>query len=168
MYFNKYIPELFYGKMSRLGPPTVEPLDRFYMDENTIAVTYLLRTRYNNTGFDVKLSVYDLYGNLKLGNKSSKIYVQNSVNLASVNVNNTILSEFKATNVIERTGYENQWKKDVGEFGIQDNTIVCYNRTEIEQLSILPNGKISISKIEPSFAVVDWRFEGRGTDEYIE
>ena len=150
-YLKLYVPELIYGNMSRLGPPIVEPLNRFYMDENTIAVTYLVKTRYNNTGFGVNLCVFDLKGKNKMSDMDKHLS-QHSINLASVNVHNTILCEFKAPNVIEKTTYKNEWQKDIDEVGISGNTIVCYNRTGVEKVSITPNGIIEVSQIKPSFA----------------
>jgi len=169
---KEFILDPAVSKFSRMGPPLVVPLDRFYTDEKTLAVTYLVRHPFTFSGFNIVLSLFDFKGNKKLNISNSKTELQsivlnsgfnksktkskskknNSITIAGFDRDNTILCSFNNPGSINVDSYKNNWLKDVAEFGIGDNTIANYDRLKSDAITINPNGKIDIKKVQPSFA----------------
>lgn len=153
---------------SRMGPPLVIPMDRFYLDENTLAVTYLVRQNYDFFGFKILMSLYDLEGNeildvtnskenletlaMQVGLNKSKSKKNNSIVIAGFDSVNTILCSFNSQNNLNVDSYKNNWTKDVKEFGVISNTIANYERLKTEAVTINADGRVDIKKVEPSFA----------------
>ena len=62
---SKFIPAAQAGRMSRMGPPEIVPVARFYPNEKTVAVIYSSKLPFG-TGINktYELLFYDLKGNL--------------------------------------------------------------------------------------------------------
>ncbi len=145
---KNFLPIVKQGEFSRMGAPIVTPIHRFYPDENTIAVTYLVYNRFGGAGFSVMLSLFDLRGNHITNTIKDDNINNNAIMIAQLTPYKTVLCSSGNSGVIGRTTYKNIWKKDINEFGIQGNTITNYKREASEILTLLPDGKIAITDIE--------------------
>ncbi len=151
-----FLPIARQRKFTRMGGPLVTPLHRFYPDENMVAVTYLVKSRYVNVGFSVQLSLFDLKGNPILKPvEEDNDWSENSIVIARLSPFTTTLSMSNSPNEILRTTFKNNWEKDINEVALSQNTIINYEKEKSEMLSIQSNGKIKIIENLYANVVID-------------
>jgi len=141
---KNFLSEAVGSKFSRMGPPLVIPLDRYYPDENTIAVIYLVRYHFELSGFDVKLALFDLKGNNKMRPPNAKSKKINSMLIAGFNIDETVMCTFENPSSIFKITMKNNWQKELSEHGIKDNSIANYERLNSDLYTIQSNGKIEV------------------------
>ncbi|MFT5168898.1 MAG: hypothetical protein ACI8P3_004143 [Saprospiraceae bacterium] len=150
MTFMKYIPALESSMFSRMGPPEIIPIVRFYPNEQTIAVIYMTYQpfrRISDRSFN--LALFDLKGNKLPKQKEKDRSISPVFNLASANSIETQTFKFTKDGFIWKNRYENIWKKNIQEVGIHDNEIVDYKLTNTEVFQIKDNGLIEAAKEYP-------------------
>lgn len=150
--FRTYIPEVGLGQFSRLGPPKVQPLARFYIDDKTIAVTYLLHRQFDNSSFSIHMVTYDLCGKPKNVVEDLRPLKFESVLIARSSPTETMLCEFKNQKELVVTTYSNVWEKDISEAGLLNNSIIYMNKKKMERITITKSGTYKKETINPSFA----------------
>ena len=150
-----FLPIAKQRKFSRMGGPLVTPLHRFYPDENMVAVTYLVKSRFVNVGFSVQLSLFDLKGNPILKSEEDNEWTVNSIMIAGLSPSVTTLSKANTANEILRTTFKNNWEKDINEFSLSENTIINYEKEKSDVLSIQSDGKIKIVENLYAGVVID-------------
>lgn len=150
--FRNYIPEWHFGMYSRMGPPSVEPLARFYPSEDLVAVTYLTFRPFEFTqNLQVNLAIYDLQGNciVTTTEESPKIVEYTSFPLGGTYTDITQTFTINEEGYIWKNSYKNIWKEDLADQGVLDNKIIDYELTSTEVFQFAPDGKISLVKEYP-------------------
>lgn len=140
-------------KFSRMGPPIITPLKRFNPTEKTIAVSYVVKTRYSKMFPVIMMAVYNLKGKLLSikENKFGKFHKTEQNHVISQNDQNKTES-FLITNngLAQITSYEISWKKDPKEFGYFDNEIKSKKLMGQETFRFQDDGQfVSLGKISP-------------------
>jgi len=149
---QEFLPFAKRSKFSRMGPPIVRPLNRFYPDESIIAVTYTMKSSMFISGSTVMMSLFDLRGNM-IEQPARDKFAYQAVLLAQESPENMVVCSGRAPNEIYRTTFKNIWKKDYYQFGMEGNSIVKYEKQKMEVLKIEPDGKVKIQ--ENLYAHVD-------------
>ncbi|MEM9549446.1 MAG: hypothetical protein AAGA77_25980, partial [Bacteroidota bacterium] len=140
----EYLP-IAATKFSRMGPPKITPIHRFYPNENVVAVTYLVQPRFVEAGCTINMALFDLKGNAITKDENGEAYDLNSTALASKSIHTTVFCKVISPNTFLRTTFKNIWEKDFQQFGMQNNEITDYKKENVEHLSIQDDGKILIT-----------------------
>ncbi len=137
--FTKYIPEA--GSMfSRMGPPIIEPVTRFYLNEKMVAVVYSTQRHFGSGIKNYSMMVYDLKG--KVATKDSGLTMGSGFNLAHAYGEESTTSMIDEKGNIWKNTYKNTWKKDFNKRGFRDNEIVDSELVSTEVLRIDENGLV--------------------------
>jgi hypothetical protein len=129
---SSYLPEGRFGKMSRMGPPDIQPLARFYPNENMVAVIYSVQQRFGDgLHKQFNLMLYDLKGNILPKSKASQSY-----QLAFSSVENTGTCTIDANGHIWVNTYKNIWKENVAHEGFIGNELLDFKLSGTEVFKI--------------------------------
>jgi len=139
--------------ISRMGPPALIPVARFYADEGTIAIIYGTSRRgfVASTDTQFKLALFDLKGN-KLPNQKEELRMRNQSFLLGQysTYGNTQTFSIDANGVIVQKTYKVIWKNDLRKKGTTDNEITDYVLEKIEQFQIEEEGIVAAKTGEGS------------------
>jgi len=139
---------LYNTAFSRLGPPQIKPLKRFYTSNKTIAVTYLQKGFAKASGA-IMIAIFDLKGRLlskkedngKVSKKKFKSFPMSTI--SNTDFNETQSFKITPEGLIYKTIYKNIWKKDTHEFGFHENEIIDRKIASEEIIQIKSDGSIS-------------------------
>lgn len=141
----EFIPEARV-EFSRMGPPEIIPLVRFYPNDKMVAVIYSSKLRFTDNLIKCyNLILYDLNGNILTGNDKHTKYA-NMFNLAYSGVNESMTCMINAKGQITLTEFTNQWKKDLTSHGVEGNKVVGFKKGRTTTYSIGKSGKIQETK----------------------
>lgn len=147
---RKYIPEIKTGMYSRMGPPAIEPLAKFYPNENTIAVIYMTYwPLYLDHTTNFHLVVFDAQGNNVSYKEENNMPVDQSFFMARESSNGILTFKIDEAGYIWRNNYEPIWKEDVHEKGIAENEIIDYKLEKTEVFLIGEYGLVEQAKELP-------------------
>ena len=150
---SRYIPENEHRIMSRMGPPELNPIARFYPSEKTVAVVYSSAQPFGG-GLNVQynLVVYDLKGRVLPDQKKEKhqMSLSSSFQLANSSMEKTTTCSIDAKGNIWQNAYENKWKNDVRKNGTNSNKLVDFKLQKTQVFNIAANGSIAALKEYPT------------------
>jgi hypothetical protein len=147
---SKFIPGSEHFTMSRMGPPELQPVARFYPNEKMVAVIYSSSLPFGgdlNKSFH--LVVYDLKGNV-VSVKSEKPHKIREFQLAYSSLENTVTCTLDAQGHIWQNSYENVWKYNPEEKGYADNKLMDFKLKNTLVCQLGNDGKISEMKHYPT------------------
>ncbi len=143
---TRFIPGSEASKFSRMGPPELVAVARFYPSDKTVAVVYSSRQQFgSDLNMSYQLMLYDLNGNILL-KQSDKKQLAKSFQLAYSSTENSMTCAIDAAGNISQSTYENQWKKDVYEYGYDGNKIVDFKLEKTANFKLDKSGNISEAK----------------------
>ncbi|MFK7807881.1 MAG: hypothetical protein AB8F74_08805 [Saprospiraceae bacterium] len=133
-----------YNFMSRMGPPSILPVARFYPNEKTIAIVYIpYRAFGNSTDLLFQMATFDLEGKqLKNKLQTENIYFRLGHKTNYDNQAQTF--KISKNGQIERTTYKTIRKKKVKKAGINNNAITDYVLEQTEVFKIDNNGLVTV------------------------
>lgn len=140
---TKYIPEITSGMFSRMGPPQVEAVARFFPNKKSIAVIYTVQNRYDIGGVNkaYQLLIYDLKGKILFPEKEAKNkIVYQGFPLAHSSRENTVTCQIDKEGHIWKKTYKNEWKEDLKVKGVLENEITSYTLTDTEVFKVNDKG----------------------------
>jgi len=145
---SRYIPETK-ASFSRMGPPIVEPVARFYPNDKMIAVIYKTSNRYSSSLYkSYHMMLFDLKGN-RLMEKEEKKKLKGKTLVTSSNNNigysspqETVAFNIDKTGRIVKTTYKNIWKKDLGKVAFQENLLLGFEKQDALVYQINPQGNL--------------------------
>ncbi len=139
---SSYIPEGRFGMMSRMGPPDIQPLARFYPNDKMVAIIYSVQQRFGDgLHKQFNLMLYDLKGNILPKNKENQSY-----QLAFSSVENTGTCTIDANGHIWVNTYQNIWKKNVANEGYIGNELLDFKLSGTEVFKI--NTKTGLEQLK--------------------
>lgn len=148
---SDFIPEARFGGMSRMGPPELIPVARFYPNEKMIAVVYSSQMRFGaGLHKSYMLQLYDLKGNIISPNKEASFDSAHLIALSSVDESMTCTIDKKGR--IWKNTYKNIWKEDVNEKGIVGNGITGHEIESTEVFELKEDGALVQLKEIPTTA----------------
>lgn len=146
--FNKFIPELSWGRFSRMGPPKVQPLAYFYPNKTSVGVIYITTNRYgDNINEFYKMVVFDLEGNTIFpknnvsDNRKKKrkrgFQIKSGFELGHSSIKNTVSFKINKKGQIWKNTYSNVWKENLKETAFHENQLLGFKikDTEVFQLN---------------------------------
>ena len=143
---KKYIHSGRDFKFSRMGPPTLTPVARFYPQENVIGVLYCSQLfPGNSNNYQFILKVYDLNGrelNKEKGHAEAMI-------VGFKNIETSKSFKLETDGLVWTKDYKNIWA-DENKKGHPAEKIISYKETDSQAYLINPKGKISELKIYPT------------------
>jgi len=153
---TKFIPEVANGRFSRMGPPTVHPVARFFPTEKTVAVIYTVKSRFTQA-FEktYRMVIFDLEGNIIGVPKKKKdelFFPEKSITLAFSSGHQTLTCKIDQQKQIWLNTYDNEWEKDVKKNGFNGNEIVSFDLKETKVFKINQKGLVDELKEIPSDA----------------
>ena len=144
-----FIPEINFGRFSRMGTPEAEPIARFYPTEKTVAVIYSLKNQFGGSlNKRYKMMVFDLKG--KAVSSSKEIRMGSSFPLAYTSAYETVTCQIDKNGRIWKNTYENVWEKDVRKNGVVDNKLCSFKIKDTNVFSWDENGIIAEMKEIPT------------------
>ena len=163
--FRHFIPELQRKRMTRMGPPEVAPVARFYPNDKMVAVVYMHYYPFWKENVDFRLALFDLNGNSLMTNeqeaknkskKKSKFHGAwaEAFHIAHVSVENSSSFVIHSDGRIQQQHFENIWKEDIKEKGIEGNEIVDHKLARLATFQIKPNGLIEQVEVDNRSAAV--------------
>lgn len=147
---SRYLPGSEAAKFSRMGPPDLFPVARFYPNNKMVAVIYSSKLHFGDKlSTDYLLMLYDLKGNM-LTQRPEKNPRPGPFLLAFSSPEKSMTATIDADGNIGQLTYENQWKKDVRQHGYVANSLTNF---KLEKTAVFHlDGKGNF--VEPSQNVV--------------
>lgn len=153
--YRNFIPEAK-ARFSRMGPPLIEPLAKYQVSDEVVAViyhTFQFNRFYGRNAY--RLMLYDQKGNPldhqeALAGKQKKKrkfallekpQVQSFV-LAYYGVEQTQTATIDAGGKISIQTFENVWEKDLDEYGAMENSVTAYTAVAQQEMQLTAEGKI--------------------------
>jgi len=143
---SKYLPEVARGMFSRMGPPDVQPIARFYPNEKMIAVVYSSKRRFSDLDQSYNLAVYDLKGNVLSPNSKN----WSEFNLGYTSLKQTITFRIDEKGNIWRNTYDNVWKNKLKKRGYRNNQLVDFQIKDTQVFKLNEKGVAEELKTIPS------------------
>lgn len=149
--FQEYLPDGSLGRMSRMGPPNVLPVARFYPNDESVAVVFMTYHPFGHyQSMQFKLAVYNLKGELLPYFEQEEDYgYTEAYRLAYVSVGSTNTFKIDKEGNIWKNRYENIRKDDRKKKGIKDNEVIAYELKETTVFELKANGLIEELKEYP-------------------
>lgn len=120
----------FLGRFSRMGRPIIEPMARFYPDDETVAVIYKSSMQFANPIMtDYYLSYYDLKGN-PVGRSKKNLSSASDQRIGFTNLHHTQVFTIFPSGKIETVFYDNHWKAKVGSIAIEKNELLGFKKVK--------------------------------------
>ncbi len=137
---SDFIPSYPIGSFSRMGPPTLEAVNRFYPADNQVAVIYSSRPQYGAYNKSFYMIIYDFNGNIL-----SKDFREEpgAILIASSTAENVKTASIDEQRNIKTTDYEITWKYDLSKIRINENEIMSYNKISSAISKIEDKGTVS-------------------------
>ena len=139
---SKFIPELAYGGFSRIGPPQIEPIARFFPNDKMVAVVYKSFYGYSDNWKSYNLVIYDTKGNIVFPEKEKNGMVYSGFNIGSFSTNNTVTCQIDETGHLWKNTFKNVYDKGVKEHEYYKNEVVSYNLEDTQIWKIDNNGAV--------------------------
>lgn len=136
---SDFIPANSRGLFSRMGPPTLEPVARFYTSEKHVAVVFSSQLPFGETHKSYQMIVYDFKGNIISKNRNGD---PGSIIIANYNPYETITCKIDEEGNILKEHFETEWKFNLNEVGYKDNEILSYNKIKKEYSKIKKDGNV--------------------------
>ncbi|MEZ4931958.1 MAG: hypothetical protein R2788_07555 [Saprospiraceae bacterium] len=148
---SNFIPGSRFGKMSRMGPPELIPVARFYPNDKMVAVIYSSNLRFGS-GLDksYNMIVYDLKGNILQG--ASKDKNPSSFLVAQSSVEQSITFQIDKQGRIWKNTYDNIWEESLDNKWIDENLITGFEIKNTEVFELDKNGRLEQLKEIPTVA----------------
>lgn len=156
-----FMPEAYFGKISRMGPPMFEPLAQFELNENMVGVVYSSTARFNNFHKQYKMLVYNKKGellNTSLPETSKSIFkLKSAPRQKAFLIGHTSIQE-SATFNLDKQGhiwkniYQHEWANDMQECPIEENTLVHSKLVDTQVFKVNAKGMIEEMKEYPTVA----------------
>jgi len=134
-----YIPGTKAMKFSRMGPPVVLPVARFYPDDQSVAIVYELRNRYGSVlTRNYHLSYFDLKGNLinpPVKTKKSVKPIKGNGSLSGMLVASsgyltTTGFHIDTDGRVKVVNYDNDWKLDPSKNSFEKNKLLGFKKVK--------------------------------------
>ncbi len=152
---TRFIPELaFGGGFSRMGPPKIEPVARFYPNEDMVAVIY---TSLHNFGYGAKsynLVIYNLQGEIVFPKMEEDHYRLSGYNIGGKWPQKTVTSQIDETGYVWTKTFENQFEKDVKVEDQYKSPVIGFKLSNTEVLNLNSKSDLRAIKEYPSTAHV--------------
>ncbi len=143
---TRFIPESTAGKFSRMGPPELAPVARFYPNDKMVAVVYTFKQHFGgDLNIEYQLLLYDLKGNI-LQKQKQKTHFSGAFNLAYSSIEKTMTCSIDAAGNIAQAEYKNVWKKDVHEHGFEGNKLVDFKPSKTTAFKLDSKGSLNENK----------------------
>lgn len=148
---SNFIPGSRFSKISRMGPPELIPVARFYPNEKMIAVIYSSNLRFGS-GLDksYNMVVYDLKGNILPAAKKNESPL--SFLVAQSSVEQSITFQIDQQGRIWKNTYDNIWEENLDKKWINENAITGFEIKNTEVFELDKNGKLEQLKEIPTVA----------------
>lgn len=148
---SNFIPGSRFGKMSRMGPPELIPVARFYPNEKMVAIIYSSNLRFGS-GLDksYNMVVYDLKGNILPATSKDKNPA--SFLVAQSSVEQSITFQIDKQGRIWKNTYNNIWEKNLDDNWIDKNVITGFEIKNTEVFELDKNGNLEKLKEIPTVA----------------
>ena len=157
--FNKFIPELSWGKFSRMGPPKVQALAYFHPNKTSVGVIYITTNRHSdNISESYKMVVFDLEGNTispksnVTDNRKRKRtpQIHSGFELGHSSIKNTVSFKINKIGQIWKNTYKNVWKEDLKETSFHKNQLLGFKIKDTEFFQLNEKGVVVKLKNIPS------------------
>lgn len=143
---SHFIPESMQGKFSRSGPPEMTPVARFYPNPQMVAVIFCSNLPFSDgVNRNYNLVLYDLKGNI-LPKSKDKFSYHRAFNVAYSSVDKTMTFSIDSNGNITQHIFNNQWRKNVANNGIDGNTIQSFKKEDTLAFQIDSKGNIAEQK----------------------
>jgi len=151
--FRLFIPELKMKKMSRLGPPEVMPVARYYPSDKMVAIIYMSFHPFMDSHIDFSLALFDLKGRpIKTDKKNTFTYGSNNFHLGTISLNMNQAFRLEKDGQITQKEYTAMWEKDLEQNGVEGNEIVGYELKNTQYVELMDNGNFKALKHVQSLA----------------
>ncbi len=141
-----FLPESMQGKFSRMGPPEIMPVARFYPNPQMVAVVYCSKQPFGDgLNRNYNLVLYDLKGNILPKEKNKKSF-NRAFNLAYSTVDKTMTCSIDSKGNISQHIYKNQWRKNVANNGLEGNVLQGFKTENTLVFQIDSKGNIAEQK----------------------
>ena len=145
---TKFLPGSEASKFSRMGPPMLVAVARFYPNDQMVAVVYSSKLQFGgDMNMSYQLVLYDLNGNI-LSKQPDKKQAAKSFQLAYSSSENSMTCTIDAAGNIAQNTFENQWQKDVYEHGYDGNKIVDFKLKKTTGFKLDKSGNVSEVKYQ--------------------
>ena len=140
---EKFIYESKRFRISRMGPPEIYPVARYYPTEEHVAVVYVSKMKFGHAPLSYVVKIFDFNGqSIKVNNKKGIPNTFGSMPIASKGYHNATTFEMKDDGTYCLKDFEPEWKLDVGKFGVHDNEIISYHLKDTRFYKINSKGQI--------------------------
>lgn len=145
-----HLVDVEFGMYSRMGPPEILPVARFYPNEKSVAVIYIpYRALGGHSVASYKMALFDLKGNPIIQAKHEDKLYKESFSAAFTNFHTAITFKMDGQGHIWQKEYEKIWLKDIKEHGMKDNEVIGYNLKSTHVFEIHEDGLVSAMKEYP-------------------
>jgi hypothetical protein len=145
---TRFIPESTAGKFSRMGPPVLNPVARFYPNNQMVAVVYKSQGPFASEIFaSYSLIYYDLKGNILPKKQGDLKKWSRGFTLAYSEIENSMTCTIDASGNISQTEYKNVWKKEVEKHGFEGNKLVDFKPSKTTTFKLDSKGKFERNQI---------------------
>jgi len=115
-------------RFSRIGRPIIQPMARFFPDDETVAIVFSSRMQFSEPMIqEYTLAYYDLKGNL-LGNTLKKNIENNSQRIGFTNIHRCQTFTILPSGKIQTTIYENDWASKIGSMPLEQNELLGFKK----------------------------------------
>lgn len=152
-------------KFSRMGPPIIKPLKRFYPTSNTVAVSYVKQNRFGIATGSIMIAVYNLKGKLlsfkeKLVGERYRNGVDLNHAVSTTDYDHTESFKITEDGLLHKTTFKRVWEKDYKEFGTDNNKVVDNELVSQEIFQFRSDGSMaSIHRSDQGALAVNGRAE---------
>ena len=136
---SKYIPESS-ASFSRMGPPNIEPVARFYPTEKMIAVIYEVQSRFAEANQQYSMLIYDLKGNIVFPKMEDGLGM--SHHLAHLNSQEAMTCSIDRQGHIQQNTYTHNFKKQKKKTSFEADEFANYELSSSELFKINVTGTI--------------------------
>ena len=149
---SRFLPENYTKYFSRMGTPVITPLDRFYVDEQIIAVVYKSEMPFFSKTYALKMMFYDLNGNILPMRTKDQHSRNDSFPLSTNHQKQAESFSIDKNGIVTINSFEKIWEKDVTKVGYSnENKISEYVAKgtrvyKINKKCILEKVKIDLEK----------------------
>jgi hypothetical protein len=137
---------------SRMGPPEILPVARFYPDAQTVAVIYIPYRPFGHSGnFSYKLAFFDLQGNALPKTKEEQGWGQSFI-LGESRLESVITFRIDKSGNVWQNHFQKIWRDDVWRKGMVNNEVLDYKATETKVFKMNPGGNLLLLDYYPTTA----------------
>lgn len=136
----EYLVDVEHSMYSRMGPPEILPVARFYPDDQTVAIIYVPYRSFGRVEtFTYKLACFDLQGNA-LPKQKDQWKTAYEIGEDGRQMSTTFRIDEQGN--IRQSFYKKLWLKDVQKKGFVDNEVIGYELTGSKVLNIKSDGSV--------------------------